>query len=181
MGLKLELPADTVPRRGAILIADQCGFTKNMLERGPEFALAQIHALRRILVPLFRDSGGEVYKVEADNHYVFFRDPTAALVAALRAHEALAHVTKRDKWKPPLAVGIGIGHGDLLYIASEDDYYGAEVNLASKLGEDTAEGGETLMTESAAESLSPNPPGKGSRWRSVAVSHVKFRYRSWTS
>ena len=31
----------------------------------------------------------------------------------------------------------------------DDDFYGHELNLASKLGEDIAESGETLLTEAA--------------------------------
>jgi len=40
---------------------------------------------------------------------------------------------------------IGLGYGDMLRIA-EDDVFGAEVNAASKLGEDTAKEGEILVT-----------------------------------
>ena len=40
---------------------------------------------------------------------------------------------------------IGVGHGDMLRI-SDDDVFGAEVNAASKLGEDTAGPGEILVT-----------------------------------
>src|SRR5919199_1182131 len=42
----------------------------------------------------------------------------------------------------------GIGYGEVL-IVEDEDLFGSEVNLASKLGEDLAERGEILLTESA--------------------------------
>ena len=65
----------------------------------------------------------------------------------------------------PLQVSIGIGYGDLHYVTSEDDYYGAEVNLASKLGEDVACGGETLLTEAALAAIREPVEGRAGRRR----------------
>jgi len=47
---------------------------------------------------------------------------------------------------------IGIGCGDILMLEGED-MYGSEFNLASKLGEDLAQRGEILLTDSAFEKL----------------------------
>jgi class 3 adenylate cyclase len=55
---------------------------------------------------------------------------------------------------------LGIGYGDMLRIA-EDDVFGAEVNAASKLGEDTAKAGEILVTGQCATRRSCL---KGARW-----------------
>jgi class 3 adenylate cyclase len=41
-----------------------------------------------------------------------------------------------------------VGYGEVLMV-DEDDFYGNELNLASKLGEDIADPGETLLTEAA--------------------------------
>lgn len=177
------LPPDTVLRNGAILIADQCGFTRTVLTQGAAVALSRIHAIRRLLVPVMRSSGGEVYKVEADNLFAFFTGPGEALRCALECHRVLAADGRRRRLREPLAVGIGIGFGEMLYLPSEDDYYGAEVNLASKLGEDIAEGGETLLTERAAAplALEPSTAGRPGRWRRVALSGVSIRFRPWTA
>ena len=48
---------------------------------------------------------------------------------------------------------IGIGYGDLLRIGDQD-VYGAEVNAACKLGEDTAQAHEILISSAVAESVS---------------------------
>lgn len=170
-----KLTPDTIHRRGAIVIADQSGFTKNVLTRGPEVALEQIWEIRRTLIPLFREFGGEVYKVFADNIYIFLDSVDTAAAAATAAHRKLASVSRRRRI--PIQVAAGIGFGDLLYLPSEDDYYGAEVNLASKLGEDIGAGGQTLLSEAAAAALTV--PGRVSRPRSLSISGVKVRYRLW--
>jgi len=45
---------------------------------------------------------------------------------------------------------VGLGYGKILRIGDED-VFGAEVNAASKLGEDTAKAEEILVTESVKE------------------------------
>jgi class 3 adenylate cyclase len=52
-----------------------------------------------------------------------------------------------------LRFSYGIGFGDVLEL--EEDVFGLEVNLASKLGEDHARPGEVLLTSSAADALPP--------------------------
>ena len=61
------------------------------------------------------------------------------------ANEALP---KREE----VGISVGIGFGDLLLVGA-DDAWGDEMNLASKLGEDLAECGETLLTRSAHDRL----------------------------
>jgi class 3 adenylate cyclase len=45
-----------------------------------------------------------------------------------------------------------MGYGDMLLVGDED-VFGAEVNAASKLGEDTAKSGEILVTNQFREGL----------------------------
>lgn len=170
-----KLTPDTIHRHGAIVIADQSGFTRNVLTHGPEVALEQIWEIRRTLIPLFRDFGGEVYKVFADNVYVFFDSVDTAAEASDAAHRKLASVSR--KRKVAIRISAGIGFGDLLYLPSEDDYYGAEVNLASKLGEDIGDGGQTLLTDAAVSALTV--PGRVSRKRSLVISGVRVTYCLW--
>ena len=49
---------------------------------------------------------------------------------------------------------VGIGHGSMVQFPGERDYYGLEINIASKLGEDTAGPGETLISCDAFNLLS---------------------------
>lgn len=174
-----SLPEDAVERKGTIVIVDQDGFTRTVLERGAAAALAKVWKIRRLLIPLFRRAGGEVYKVDADNLYVYFHETDAAVAASLHAHAILARENRTRGFRDPLAVGIGIGCGAYVYLPSEDDYYGAEVNLASKLGEDTADAGETLLTIAASRALTSAAPGKKGRLRRIRISKVRISYREW--
>jgi class 3 adenylate cyclase len=161
------------------MIVDQAGFTRNMLQHGAAYALNDIWQMRTELVPLLRTHGGEIFKIDADNLYAFFRRVEPAILAATAAHRELARKAKRRR--DPLRVSIGIGYGALYYISSEDDYYGPEVNLASKLGEDVAAGGETLLTEAALAAIEEPVEGRAGRIRYATVSQVRIRFRAWIS
>lgn len=71
---------------------------------------------------------------------------------------------------------LGLGYGEVLRIG-DADVFGAEVNAASKLGEDAAKAGEILMTDAflGALEVSPDveelpkaPPGARRAWRLLA-------------
>jgi hypothetical protein len=49
----------------------------------------------------------------------------------------------------PFQVCIGIGHASMLHSETLEGYFAKQMNFASKLGEDTANRGETLITQSA--------------------------------
>ena len=73
-----------------------------------------------------------------------------------------------------LYASIGIGFGDILVLADED-LFGDEVNLASKLGEDVAQGGMVLLTEAARAELDPSVPTTPER---VSVSGLALVYHA---
>jgi class 3 adenylate cyclase len=88
--------------------------------------------------------------------------------ASVRANEGRAPEER-------ILLCVGIGYGAMLRIG-DDDVFGAEVNAASKLGEDTAGAGEILVTEGARaaagvmkdltyEPLDAVVPGAGACWR----------------
>jgi hypothetical protein len=56
-----------------------------------------------------------------------------------------------------------------------EGYFGEEMNLASKLGEDTAEGGETLLTNLAYESADPELV-KSFKPASLSISGIEATY-----
>lgn len=174
-----RVPREGIWQIGAVAIVDAAHFTETVLQRGIAAALRDIVAIRRILVPVMRSHDGEVYKIDADNLYVHFDSVRDAVAAAAASHDALAAAGRRRK--NPLGVSIGIGFGRLFYLPSEDDYYGAEVNLASKLGEDLARSGETLLTESAVLALAKSGARAPLATRSVSISGVRVRFAVWRS
>ncbi|MEM0982141.1 MAG: adenylate/guanylate cyclase domain-containing protein [Cyanobacteria bacterium P01_H01_bin.58] len=129
----------------AAVILDMVGFSRKTQGQGIIATLQEIYQMRAIAVPLMEKHSGTILKLEADNVYAKFATPDAALSAAIAV---LQQLNAAD-----LHASLGIGYGDMLAIG-EQDLYGDEMNLASKLGEDIAEDDEILLTEAAHNFLS---------------------------
>jgi class 3 adenylate cyclase len=142
----------------AVWVLDMCGFSRLTMRYGITHFLAMIHRLHGIVRPLIGRYLGRVVKTEADNVFAVFDRVEAALAAArdVQEHLATANAFLPEDWD--LHASIGIGWGELLMLATDHDFYGNELNLASKLGEDIAEAGETLLTEAAHDRLIDEGP-----------------------
>lgn len=135
-------------RTCAILVLDMCGFSRLTIRHGIIHYLAMIRRMQRTVVPIVEACSGHVVKTEADNVFATFAKVPDAIQCARRIHGDLARANEvlPEDWD--VLVGIGIGYGPLLLIG-DDDVFGSEMNLASKLGEDIASAGEILLTEDA--------------------------------
>ena len=104
-------------------------------------------------------------ETEADNLFCLFGTVEGAVRAGKEIGERLdaANVVLPEDRR--LYAAIGIGYGRVLNVEDED-IYGDEVNLASKLGEDVAKMGEILLTTAAHE----RAEGAGVRSREEVVS-----------
>jgi len=142
----------------AVWVLDMCGFSRLTMRYGITHFLAMIHRLHGIVKPIIARQRGRVIKTEADNVFAIFGRVEDAVGAARDVQEQLAtaNVFLPDDWD--LHASIGIGYGELLMLSDDDDFYGNELNLASKLGEDIAEAGETLITETAHKRLIDEGP-----------------------
>jgi class 3 adenylate cyclase len=154
-----EIDADIWRRFGrtrAVLVLDMCGFSRLTMRYGITHFLAMIRRLGMIVRPVVAEAGGRVVKTDADNVFATFDDAPAALEAAraIQAHLEQANVFLPEDWD--LHAGIGIGYGPLLFIGA-DELFGAEMNIASKLGEDVAGRGEILLSAAARERLGDAP------------------------
>ncbi|MET0284878.1 MAG: adenylate/guanylate cyclase domain-containing protein [Polyangiales bacterium] len=134
----------------AILVLDMCGFSRLTIRHGIVHYLAMIRRMQRTVVPLVQEARGHVVKTEADNLFATFAKVADAIQCARTIQSELARANEVLPADWDVHVGIGIGYGPLLLIG-EDDVFGSEMNLASKLGEDIAEAGEILLTASAHE------------------------------
>jgi adenylate cyclase len=142
----------TFQRKVAILALDMCGFSRLTAKHGIIHYLAMIHQMQEGAVPAITGNGGTVIKQEADNLWATFDQPAHALEAALdifRAFDAINSVVPEER---DIRGSIGIGYGDTLVIGDED-LFGNEMNLASKLGEDLAGPSEILLTPAARAAL----------------------------
>ena len=138
----------------SILVVDFTGMVRRTDSRGIVYALSRARFAERTM----QLSGTRVKQV-ADTVFRLYDSPAAALRDALDAHRKLhAAVHGSDD---PIRACIGLGHGPMLLIPSQD-CYGAEVNRAFVLGEDVAGGGETLITDAFLAAHGPLPEGVGS-------------------
>jgi class 3 adenylate cyclase len=71
-------------------------------------------------------------------------------------------------------LAIGIAHGRILDLGGAD-IFGDAVNIASKLGEDTANEGDILVTADAAAQVDP-PPGFRFEARRTRISALELDY-----
>jgi len=147
-----ELICQAFERKVAVLVLDMVGFSRLTIKYGIIHYLAMIEQMEDAARPAIIDNRGTVIKQEADNIFAIFNNPSEAVEASLdifRAFEAVNTVVPPER---DIYGCIGIGYGSTLVIG-DDDMFGSEMNLASKLGEDLAESMEILLTRSAFEAL----------------------------
>ncbi len=75
----------------------------------------------------------------------------------------------------PFTVCIGIGYGRKLYSETLEGYFSEEMNFASKLGEDTVDGRETLITRNVYAALSDDLSG-GVECATISVGGMDLAY-----
>ncbi len=129
-----------------VMFTDLSGFSRNVAKFGIIHFLQTIHEAERLLIPVIEQYDGILLKVEGDSFLVIFRNVSKGVQGALAMQRKLAvyNTDKPDEEKVLLCVGLG--YGKMLRIG-DADVFGAEVNAASKLGEDTAKAWEILVTD----------------------------------
>ena len=132
--------------RRAILTLDLTGFTVQAMKGRPLDALLRILDAQKVCIPVLHEHGAMLVRAFADDLVGLFEDPGQALDAAFEIHRRVTEFNHSGhaSENPALAC-IGIGYGEV-YAIGPNLAMGDEMNRASKLGEDTARGNETLVT-----------------------------------
>jgi len=140
----------------AVMFTDLAGFSRRVAEFGIIHFLQVIREQQRLLLPVVADHDGILIKIEADSLLILFRRADRALdcARAMMVACATANVGRRDE--DAILLCVGIGYGQVLRIG-DHDVFGAEVNAASKLGEDTARAGQILLSAAAVAELHGKP------------------------
>lgn len=134
----------------AVMATDLSGFSRRVAEFGIVHFLQTIYEQERILVPVLEAHEGILLKIEGDSLLVIFRNPRRALECAVAMQRAVAAYDEGRCDEEKILLCIGLGCGRVLRIGDED-VFGAEVNAASKLGEDRARAWEILVTGAVEE------------------------------
>ena len=136
-----------------VLVADTVGMTKATQQHGIIHFLSKVAQARNRILPILEQHGGFEVRFMADNFIAMFDQPGDAINASSALHETFEldpiPLTENQAYE----LCIGVGFGTLIHSSVLEGYFGDEMNLASKLGEDLAKGKETLMTASAFNEL----------------------------
>ncbi len=136
----------------AVMFTDLSGFSRQVAAFGIIHFLQIIHEQKRVLLPIVAAHDGILVKIEADSFLILFKKAARALDCAITMQRACRTLSSRRIPEEQVLLCVGIGSGRILRIA-DVDCYGAEVNAASKLGEDTAKANEILVTRAAREQI----------------------------
>ncbi|PJZ68763.1 adenylate cyclase [Leptospira perolatii] len=138
-----------------VMFTDLSGFSRGVEKFGIIHFLQTIHESERILIPVIEDHDGILLKSEGDSLLVIFRNVGKGIQSAIRMQKELLTYNKDKIPEEKILLCVGLGYGKVLKIG-DSDVFGSEVNSASKLGEDTAEAGEILVTDSVFQEASKN-------------------------
>ena len=139
-----------------IMFTDLSGFSRGVEQFGIIHFLQTIYESHRLLIPVIDAHDGILLKVEGDSYLVIFRRVQKALAASLAMQQVLFHYNASRPDEEKVLLCVGLGYGRVLKIG-DDDVFGAEVNAASKLGEDIARSGEILVTQAVREEAADFP------------------------
>jgi class 3 adenylate cyclase len=157
----------------AVLVLDMSGFSRTTHERGIVTFLLMIFQTRRLCMPCITKHNGTLVKAEADNLFCLFDETADAIAAAREIQERLATANCVLPDDRCLYASIGIGYGPTLYVG-EEDLFGDQVNLASKLGEDIGESGDILLTAAAAAKV-PEEMARATK-KELSISGLALAY-----
>ena len=160
-----------------VMFTDLSGFSRGVAKFGIIHFLQTIHESERLLIPVIEDHDGILLKVEGDSFLVIFRNAVKAIQCAVGMQRVLKEYNSDKADEDRVLLCVGLGYGKMLRIG-DSDVFGAEVNAASKLGEDTSKAWEILVTEAVKEragaipeivfeEIDDIPPGAGRAYRAL--------------
>jgi adenylate cyclase len=134
-------------RPPAMCFLDLTGYTRLTEERGDQAAADLAARLAGLVRRSALGHGGTPVKWLGDGVMFFFREPAAAVLAALEMAEVVV-----SHGLPPAHVGIHAGP----VIFQEGDYFGRTVNLAARIA-DYASPGEVLVSQEVVDAADGGP------------------------
>ncbi|HEY0720296.1 MAG TPA: adenylate/guanylate cyclase domain-containing protein [Gammaproteobacteria bacterium] len=143
---------DLFGEQWAVMFTDLTGFSRRVAEFGIIHFLQTIFESQRVLVPCIERFDGILVKSEGDSLMVIFRSAQKALDCSLEMQRCVKEYNQGREETEQILLCVGLGYGRILRIG-DHDVFGAEVNAASKLGEDMATSWEVLLTADALEEI----------------------------
>jgi adenylate cyclase len=160
-----------------IMFTDLAGFSRHVASFGIIHFLQVIYEHKKLLMPIVEEKCGILIKAEADSLMILFKRPASALACAVEMQRACQHANQRRIPEEKMLLCVGLGTGQLLRIG-DSDIYGAEVNAASKLGEDTATANEILVTDAFKQMVEDDSAKLGITFEELDV-EIPGATKSW--
>ncbi|MCZ8158013.1 MAG: adenylate/guanylate cyclase domain-containing protein [Leptospira sp.] len=139
-----------------VMFTDLSGFSRGVAKFGIIHFLQTIYESQRILIPVVDQYDGILLKDEGDSFLVLFRNPNKAIQCAIQMQKTVHKYNADKPDEEDILLCVGLGYGRILKIG-DTDVFGAEVNAASKLGEDTAKAWEILVTHAVKDHAEKTP------------------------
>ncbi|MCM1992786.1 adenylate/guanylate cyclase domain-containing protein [Oceanirhabdus seepicola] len=130
----------------SIMVTDLSGFTSNSIERGILNFISLIYEAMILTEAIVEENNGEILKTIGDTFVILFPNPKDSVKCAIEIQNALRVSNKIKAESLKLHMSVGIGYGQVLKV-SNNDIFGVELNIASKLGEDIGIPNEILISE----------------------------------
>jgi adenylate cyclase len=134
-------------RPPAMCFLDLTGYTRLTEERGDEAAADLATRLAGLVRRSAQGHGGTPVKWLGDGVMFYFREPAAAVLAAVELVEVVGR-----QGLPPAHVGIHVGP----VVFQDGDYFGRTVNLAARIAE-YARPGEVLVSQEVVDAADGGP------------------------
>jgi adenylate cyclase len=134
-------------RPPAVCFLDLAGYTRLTEERGDEAAADLAARLAGLVRRSSLEHGGTPVKWLGDGVMFYFREPAAAVLAAVEMVEVVG-----SHGLPPAHVGIHAGP----VVFQDGDYFGRTVNLAARIAE-YARPGEVLVSQEVVDAADGGP------------------------
>ncbi len=163
----------------ALLALDSSGMTRYTRTYGIVEFLTHYMEMTGVAERVLEHHHCLAWRCFADNLFAEFATVDEALAAALEIHDRLRDSGIKMAGGEPYRVCIGLGYGRVLDDGSGGKM-GDEMNVVAKLGEDVAEAGQTILSESAFHNLSPgvSVPFKKMELRLGKVDVVCYRVKA---
>lgn len=159
----------------AVMCLDMSGFSRTTRALGIVEFLLMIHQMQLLAKPSIEAHKGLTVKAEGDNLFCMFDTVQDAVATSKDINTKLDSVNTVLAEDRRMYVSIGIGFGEILNI-EDQDLFGDEVNLSSKLGEDLARMGDILLTQAAYDQVKDE--ATKFREETVSISGLTLTYFS---
>lgn len=135
-----------------LLFSDIEASSRHVVELGDRYGTL-LSAVRRIHRTAIRGRGGHEVDARADEFFAVFRDPAAALDAAITIQRDLARSAWPNDAVPHVRIGLHTGRPTL----TPSGYQGISVNIAARIGS-CAHGGQIVVSRSTRAALTDAAP-----------------------